>query len=99
MSCETRLTFLGATCSFLSLAMASMGVFYFFFLLVCPLKFRVGENSPSLCPTVSSVAKKGMNFFPLCISNFIPTKLGVMVADRAYVLMGRLSFSLVTMIV
>ena len=30
-----------------------------------PWKVRVGENSPSLCPTISSVTKTGMNFFPL----------------------------------
>src|SRR5438445_7163391 len=30
-----------------------------------PWKVRVGENSPSLCPTISSVTFTGMNFLPL----------------------------------
>jgi hypothetical protein len=32
---------------------------------LCPLNVRVGENSPSLCPTIFSVTYTGMNFFPL----------------------------------
>ena len=35
-------------------------------LLVWPRNNRVGENSPSLCPTMFSVRYTGMNFFPLC---------------------------------
>ena len=31
-----------------------------------PLNVRVGENSPSLCPTMFSVTYTGMNFLPLC---------------------------------
>src|SRR5258708_5890798 len=34
-------------------------------LAACPLKVRVGENSPSLCPTMFSVIYTGMNFLPL----------------------------------
>src|SRR6188768_1685905 len=32
---------------------------------LCPLNVRVGENSPSLWPTMFSVMYTGMNFFPL----------------------------------
>ena len=31
----------------------------------CPLYVLVGENSPSLCPTIFSVTYTGKNFFPL----------------------------------
>src|SRR5207249_10133130 len=31
----------------------------------CPLKIRVGANSPSLCPTMSSVTNSFMKFLPL----------------------------------
>src|SRR2546427_616370 len=31
-------------------------------LTLCPLKVRVGENSPSLCPTIFSVMYTGINF-------------------------------------
>ena len=30
-----------------------------------PLNWRVGENSPSLCPTMFSVTYTGTNFLPL----------------------------------
>lgn len=32
--------------------------------------FRVGENSPSLCPIISSVIVTGMYSMPLCTKNF-----------------------------
>ena len=31
----------------------------------CPVKVRVGENSPNLWPTMFSVTCTGMNFCPL----------------------------------
>jgi len=46
------------------------------------------ENSPSLCPTISSVIATSLYIFPLCTWNTRPTKLGRMVADRAWVLIG-----------
>lgn len=47
-----------------------------------------GENSPSLCPTISSVIVTSLYTFPLCTWNLSPTKLGRIVAPRACVLMG-----------
>ena len=41
-----------------------------------PLKCRVGENSPSLWPTMFSVTYTGMNFFPLCTASVCPTISG-----------------------
>ena len=40
---------------------------------VWPLNVRVGENSPSLCPTMFSVTYTGMNFLPLCTAMVWPT--------------------------
>src|SRR5450631_4029849 len=37
---------------------------------------RVGENSPSLCPTIPSWIYTGMNLFPLCTAKVCPTKSG-----------------------
>ena len=34
---------------------------------VCPENFLVGENSPNLCPTISSEIVIGINDLPLCI--------------------------------
>ena len=48
----------------------------------CPLNVRVGENSPSLCPTMFSVTYTGMNFFPLCTAIVWPTNSGRMVERR-----------------
>jgi hypothetical protein len=47
-----------------------------------------GANSPSLCPTMSSVIVISSYFLPLCTWNFRPTKFGRMVAERACVLIG-----------
>lgn len=43
-----------------------------------PKKVRVGENSPSLCPTISSVQYTGTNFLPLCTAKVSPTDSGRM---------------------
>ena len=51
----------------------------------CPLNVRVGENSPSLCPTMFSVTYTGMNFFPLCTATVCPTNSGRMVDRRDHV--------------
>src|SRR4030095_1700651 len=55
------------------------------FLLECPLNWRVGANSPSLCPTMNSVTYTGVNLFPLCTANVWPTKSGVIVERRLHV--------------
>src|SRR5688500_18681882 len=70
------------------------------FLPEWPRNVRVGENSPSLCPTMSSCTNTFRNLFPLCTSNVCPTNSGMMVHARAQVLMGclaRFSFSLETL--
>src|SRR3546814_499585 len=41
------------------------GYFFAFLSAVWPWKVRVGENSPNLCPTISSVTFTGMNLLPL----------------------------------
>lgn len=46
------------------------------------------ENSPSLWPTISSVMVTWLYTLPLYTSKFMPTKLGSIVADRAWVRMG-----------
>src|SRR5262245_6276591 len=48
----------------------------------CPLNVRVGENSPSLWPTMFSVTYTGMNFFPLCTAMVCPTNSGRIVERR-----------------
>src|SRR5258708_7378410 len=60
--------------------------YYTIFLLECPLNWRVGANSPSLCPTIYSVIYTGINLFPLCTANVCPTKSGVTVERRLQVL-------------
>src|SRR6201982_3133944 len=47
-----------------------------------PLKVRVGENSPSLCPIICSVTYTGMNFLPLCTAMVWPIMSGTMVERR-----------------
>jgi hypothetical protein len=42
----------------------------------CPLKVRVGANSPSLCPTMFSVISTGMCCLPLCTAIVRPTISG-----------------------
>src|SRR5947209_18975847 len=53
----------------------------------CPLKVRVGENSPSLWPTMFSVMYTGMNFLPLCTATVCPTNSGRIVERRDQVRM------------
>src|SRR5712671_7381819 len=48
----------------------------------CPLKVRVGENSPSLCPIICSVTYTGMNFLPLCTAMVWPIISGTIVERR-----------------
>ena len=52
----------------------------------CPLKVRVGENSPSLCPTMFSVTKTGIKRRPLCTPKVKPTKSGETIERRDQVL-------------
>src|SRR5215213_4252704 len=54
----------------------------------CFLKIRVGENSPSLCPTMFSVTKTEVKILPLWTRNVWPTKSGVIVDRRDQVLIG-----------
>src|SRR5262245_33922364 len=67
--------------------------FHYFFapavfsaLSACPLKVRVGANSPSLWPTIFSVMYTGMNFFPLWTASVWPTISGVIIERRDQVL-------------
>ena len=64
-------------------------------LVVWPLNWRVGANSPSLWPTMFSVMYTGMNFFPLCTASVCPTISGITVERRDQVLMTFLSFAAV----
>src|SRR5262245_58924394 len=61
----------------------------------CPLKVRVGANSPSLWPTMFSVMYTGMNFFPLCTASVWPTISGVIIERRDQVLWTFFSFAAV----
>src|SRR5215216_5307406 len=54
----------------------------------CPLNKRVGENSPSLCPTIFSVTKTGIWRLPLCTPKVRPTISGVIVERRDHVLIA-----------
>src|SRR5271167_2179803 len=54
----------------------------------CFLKVRVGENSPSLCPTMFSVTNTELKILPLCTRNVCPTKSGVIMDRRDQVLIG-----------
>src|SRR4051794_12591927 len=54
----------------------------------CPLKIRVGANSPSLCPTMSSVTYSFMNCRPLWTRKVWPTNSGTMVQSRDHVFIG-----------
>jgi len=56
-----------------------------------PLKVRVGENSPNLCPTMFSVTYTGINFLPLCTPKVWPMNSGLIVDRRDHVLTTRLS--------
>ena len=65
-----------------------------FFSAGWPLKVRVGENSPSLWPTMFSVTNTGMNLRPLCTAKVWPTNSGRMVERRDQVLMTFFLFAL-----
>src|SRR3990167_2989488 len=54
----------------------------------CPRKVRVGANSPSRCPTISSVTNTFMCCLPLWTMNVCPTNSGTMTHARAQVLTG-----------
>src|SRR6478672_8039419 len=58
---------------------------------VWPRNRRVGANSPSLWPTMFSVAYTGMNLYPLCTANVCPTKSGMTVLARDQVFTTRFS--------
>jgi hypothetical protein len=51
----------------------------------CPLNTRVGENSPSLWPTIFSVINTGMCRLPLWTPNVRPTISGDIVERRDHV--------------
>src|SRR5436190_21964715 len=53
-----------------------------------PLNVRVGANSPSLWPTMSSVTNSRMCCLPLWTRNVAPTNSGTIVQSRAQVLIG-----------
>src|SRR5271154_3763317 len=57
-----------------------------------PLKLRVGENSPSLCPTICSVMYTGINFLPLWTAIVCPTISGKIVERRDHVFTTFFSF-------
>src|SRR5215469_1674834 len=57
----------------------------------CFLKLRVGENSPSLCPTMFSVTNTELKTLPLCTRKVCPTKSGVIIDRRDQVLIGLLA--------
>src|SRR5690349_21273850 len=61
-----------------------------------PLKVRVGENSPSLCPTMFSVTYTGMNFLPLCTAIVWPTNSGRIVERRDQVRTTFFSFDVLS---
>src|SRR5262245_34131589 len=54
-------------------------------------KVRVGENSPSLCPTIFSVTYTGTNRLPLCTAIVCPTISGRIVERRDHVRIARFS--------
>src|SRR5207237_5025945 len=53
-----------------------------------PRKVRVGANSPSLWPTMSSVTYSLMNCRPLWMAKVVPTNSGTMVQSRDHVWIG-----------
>src|SRR3546814_19917499 len=65
------------------------GYFFAFLSEVWPWKVRVGENSPNLCPTISSVTFTGMNLLPLWTPKVRPTNCGMIVERRDQVLTTR----------
>ena len=69
-----------------------LNVFLNYWLWYCPpewpLNIRVGLNSPSLCPTMSSETNTLWNTLPLCTSNVMPTNSGTIVHRRDHVRIG-----------
>lgn len=63
-----------------------MPVHYFLRLPPCPRKLRVGENSPSLWPTMFSVTNTGTKVLPLCTAMVSPTMSGMIIDARDQVL-------------
>ena len=64
-----------------------LSTFDFFSSFPCPLYVLVATNSPSLCPTMSSVTYTGTCFLPSCTAIVCPTMLGKIVEnDRDHVL-------------
>ena len=63
---------------------------YYFVFFLCTAVFRVEENSPNLCPTISSLTRTGMNFWPLCTLKVNPTNSGSIVErlDHVCILMA-----------
>src|SRR5436309_1145259 len=55
---------------------------------LCPLNVRVGENSPSLCPIMSSVTYVFRKRRPLWTRNVTPMNSGMIVQSRDQVLIG-----------
>ena len=49
---------------------------------ICPLKVRVGANSPSLCPTMFSVMNNGTCLRPSCTAIVRPSISGIIVDAR-----------------
>src|SRR5271156_6354815 len=58
----------------------------------CALNVRVGANSPSLWPTMSSETRTGTCKRPLCTAIVNPTISGMTMERRDQVLIGRRSF-------
>src|SRR3989338_1429413 len=51
---------------------------------------RVGENSPRRCPTISSLTRTSIKFFPLCTPKIKPTISGAITDARDQVLITAL---------
>src|SRR5215831_205497 len=75
-------------CTFIGLYLASAFAVW----APCFLNVRVGENSPSRCPTMFSVTNTGLKILPLCTLNVRPTKSGVIIERLDQVLIGALDF-------
>src|SRR5512139_168071 len=88
----TRRHFCGEMRAYLSLAATCMAYSADFLSPECPLKVRVGANSPSLSPTMFSDTSTGMCCLPLCTAIVRPTMSGRIIERRDQVLIGRRSF-------
>ena len=54
----------------------------FFLFILWKTLFRVFENSPNRCPTISWSIFEGIKVFPLCTRNSFPTSLGSIIDRR-----------------